>query len=324
MIKFRTMIPDAWKSGVSSTALGDRRITRVGKLLRRAKLDELPQLWNVLTGDMSLVGPRPQVEPDAALYTAEEQHLLDVRPGVTDLASLVFADEGEILAGSRDPDLLYNQSIRPWKSRLGLLYIERQSRTGDLKILLLTLLAAISRKKALAGVAEMLDSWDADPLLRRIALRRDPLLAWPPPGAEHVVSEYVSEYAAEYAGAAEASKEVLLKNRRVIAEVMQAVIAAAALAVSFLLRFDTTLAPTYQHMLFESLPLLVAVKIVVFRGFGLRDVAWREIGFSDLMRIAAANAAASGLAAVALRLAIGPGFPRPLYLLDFSCASRCR
>ncbi len=139
MLKFRTMIPDAWKSGVSSTAAGDRRITRVGKRLRRAKLDELPQLWNVLIGDMSLVGPRPQVEPDAALYTGRERRLLDVRPGVTDLASIVFADEAEILAGAADPDLAYNQIIRPWKSRLGLLYIERQSLVDDLRILGLTL-----------------------------------------------------------------------------------------------------------------------------------------------------------------------------------------
>jgi len=195
MIKFRTMLPDAWKSGVSSTALGDRRITGVGKLLRRAKLDELPQLWNVLIGDMSLVGPRPQVEPDAALYTIEEHRLFDVRPGVTDLASLVFADEGEILTGAADPDLLYNQRIRPWKSRLGLLYVERRTFAGDFKILFLTLLAAVSRKRALAAVAHMLDSWNADPLLRRMAFRREPMLAWPPPGAQHVVSEYLSEYA---------------------------------------------------------------------------------------------------------------------------------
>lgn len=194
MLKFRTMIPDAWKSGVSSTANGDRRITRVGKLLRRTKLDELPQLWNVLIGDMSLVGPRPQVDPDAALYTAEEQRLLDVRPGVTDLASLVFADEGEILAGAADPDLLYNQSIRPWKSRLGLLYLERRGLVVDLKILSLTILAPASRKKALAGVAQMLDSWDADPLLRRMAAREEPLLAWPPPGAHQIVSEYSAAY----------------------------------------------------------------------------------------------------------------------------------
>jgi lipopolysaccharide/colanic/teichoic acid biosynthesis glycosyltransferase len=200
MLKFRSMIPGASQSGVSSTACGDRRITPVGKLLRRAKLDELPQLWNVLRGEMSLVGPRPQVEPDAALYTVEERRLFEVRPGVTDLASIVFADEGEILrreilAGSSDPDLVYNQIIRPWKSRLGLLYIERQSLAGDFKILGLTLLGAISQEKALAGVARMLACWNADPLLRCMARRCEPLLAWPPPGADRVVEEYPAQAA---------------------------------------------------------------------------------------------------------------------------------
>jgi len=190
MLKLRTMVPDAWKSGVSSTACGDRRITRVGRILRRAKLDELPQLWNVLTGDMSLTGPRPQVEPDAALYTSEERRLLEVRPGITDLASIVFADEGEILAGSADPDLRYNQCIRPWKSRLGLLNIKRQSFAADLQILRLTFLAAVSRPLALAGVARLLESWNADPLLGRMASRGEPLLAWPPPGDDRIVSEY--------------------------------------------------------------------------------------------------------------------------------------
>jgi len=190
MLKFRTMRPDAWKSGVSSTAAGDHRITRVGKLLRFAKLDELPQLWNVLLGDMSLAGPRPQVEPDAALYTSEEHRLFAVRPGITDLASIVFADEGEILAGAAHPDLTYNQIIRPWKSRLGLLYIERKTLAGDLQILGLTLLGAISRQRALAGVARILDSWNADPLLCRMALRKETLLPWPPPGAERIAEEY--------------------------------------------------------------------------------------------------------------------------------------
>jgi lipopolysaccharide/colanic/teichoic acid biosynthesis glycosyltransferase len=201
MLKFRTMTPDAWKSGVSSTADGDRRITRVGRLLRRAKLDELPQLWNVLTGDMSLVGPRPQVEPDAALYTVEERRLFEVRPGVTDLASIVFADEGEILAGAADPDLRYNQIVRPWKSRLGLLYVERQTRAGDLQILGLTLVGAISRKSALAGVARLLASWNADPLLRRMAARGGPLLAWPPPGAGTIVDRYAAGHPAKAARA---------------------------------------------------------------------------------------------------------------------------
>jgi lipopolysaccharide/colanic/teichoic acid biosynthesis glycosyltransferase len=183
------MIPDAWKSGVSSTACGDRRITRMGKFLRRAKLDELPQLWNVLTGEMSLVGPRPQVESEASRYSAEERGLLNVRPGLTDLASIVFADEGDILADAADPDLSYNRIIRPWKSRLALLYLERQSLAADFQILWLTLLAGIAREKALDGVERMLSAWNADSLLRRMAGRREPLLAWPPPGTGRTVSE---------------------------------------------------------------------------------------------------------------------------------------
>jgi lipopolysaccharide/colanic/teichoic acid biosynthesis glycosyltransferase len=190
MAKFRSMVPHAWKTGVSSTAAGDRRITRVGSILRRGKLDELPQLWNVLKGEMSLVGPRPQVETDASLYTVEERRLFSVRPGITDLASIVFADEGEILAGSSDPDLLYNQIIRPWKSRLGLLYIDRRTVATDLFVIVLTLVSALSRRRALNGVAWLLARWNAEPLLARMAARKESLVAWPPPGAHTVVDRY--------------------------------------------------------------------------------------------------------------------------------------
>jgi lipopolysaccharide/colanic/teichoic acid biosynthesis glycosyltransferase len=181
MIKFRTMTPDAWKSGVNSTAAGDRRITRVGRWLRQAKLDELPQLWNVLTGDMSLVGPRPQVAAEVNLYTVEECRMLDVRPGITDLASIVFADEGQILAGAPDPDLLYNQIIRPWKSRLALACVDHGSSFVDARIIGLTLLSPLSRRHALRGVEKLLTTWNCDALLRRMAARNEPLQAWPPP-----------------------------------------------------------------------------------------------------------------------------------------------
>ncbi|MEQ1884619.1 MAG: sugar transferase [Bryobacteraceae bacterium] len=193
MLKFRSMRVDAWKTGVNSTAAGDSRITRIGAFLRRYKLDELPQLWNVLTGDMSFVGPRPQVRTDANLYTAEERRMLEARPGVTDLSSIVFSDEGDILAGSSDPDLLYNQIIRPWKSRLALLYLERRSFAVDLHILLLTATALVSRSRALAGVGRILEQWNADPLLRGMALRQEPLVAYPPPGATEVLSAYRKE-----------------------------------------------------------------------------------------------------------------------------------
>jgi lipopolysaccharide/colanic/teichoic acid biosynthesis glycosyltransferase len=190
MMKFRTMIPDAWKSGVNSTAAGDRRITRVGRWLRKGKLDELPQLWNVFTGDMSLVGPRPQVRADVGLYTREEARMLSARPGITDLASIVFSDEGEILAGSDDPDLLYNQIIRPWKSRLILLYLENQSFLGDLEIVWITALSLGSRPRALRSVGLLLDSLGADEKLRTMAAREQVLEPWPPPGASSIVDEY--------------------------------------------------------------------------------------------------------------------------------------
>ena len=96
-VKLRSMVVGADKTGVDSTSTEDKRITWIGHIIRRYKLDEFPQLWNVLKGDMSLVGPRPNVEREVTLYTEEERHLLDVRPGITDLASIVFSDEGKII-----------------------------------------------------------------------------------------------------------------------------------------------------------------------------------------------------------------------------------
>ena len=113
MLKLRSMIINADKSGVDSTASNDKRITGVGRFIRKYKLDELSQLWNVLLGDMSLVGPRPNVKRETDLYTKEEKILLTVRPGITDFSSIVFSDEGEILKNQVDPDIAYNQLIRP-------------------------------------------------------------------------------------------------------------------------------------------------------------------------------------------------------------------
>jgi lipopolysaccharide/colanic/teichoic acid biosynthesis glycosyltransferase len=141
MLKFRTMVLDAERRGASSTADDDPRITRTGRALRRFKLDELPQLWNVLAGEMSFVGPRPQVRWAVDLYTDAERALLDVRPGITDYASIRFRNEGEILRGSADPDRDYLEKIAPEKIRLGLLYVRTHSLLVDLRILLATAVA---------------------------------------------------------------------------------------------------------------------------------------------------------------------------------------
>ena len=164
MIKLRSMAVDAEARGGTSTARGDPRITPLGHRLRRWKIDELPQFWNVLIGEMSLVGPRPNTRRGGVdHYTSDEMMLLAIRPGITDLASIAFADEGDILAGAADPDALYDAVIRPWKSRLGLLYVARRSLWLDIRIVWLTAVAIVSRPAALDGLAGMLDQMGADP-----------------------------------------------------------------------------------------------------------------------------------------------------------------
>jgi len=138
MLKFRTMVPDAEARGPASTAADDERITPIGRVLRRVKLDELPQLVNVVKGDMSLVGPRPQVISVVNDYSDRERKLLAVRPGITDWASIRFRDEGEILKGSGDPDGDYMRLIHPEKVTLGLKYADSISFATDVGILLRT------------------------------------------------------------------------------------------------------------------------------------------------------------------------------------------
>lgn len=145
--KFRTMVVNAEKLGGPSTADDDQRITRIGKVLRKYKLDELPQLINVLTGDMSFVGPRPEVQQYVDLYTEEEKAILTVRPGITDWATLWNPDEGAVLAGSADPERMYLEQIRPQKIKLQLSYVRNQGFWTDLMIILRTLAAIVFRVK---------------------------------------------------------------------------------------------------------------------------------------------------------------------------------
>lgn len=143
IFKFRTMVVNAEKLGASSTSDDDERITNIGRFLRKYKLDELPQLINVLIGDMSLVGPRPQVKWAVDLYSEEEKAILSVRPGITDYASLVFSNEGEILKGSKNPDQDYLEKIHPIKTKLGLQYVQNRSLLEDVSIILKTIVRVI-------------------------------------------------------------------------------------------------------------------------------------------------------------------------------------
>lgn len=137
IFKFRSMVPDAEKKGGYSTATDDPRVTRVGRFLRKHKLDELPQFFNVLWGDMSLVGPRPQVLFYTNQYKGEERLILSVKPGITDLASLYFVDMDATL-GIGDVDARYQTEIEPVKNRLRLRYVKERSFFLDLRILVET------------------------------------------------------------------------------------------------------------------------------------------------------------------------------------------
>jgi lipopolysaccharide/colanic/teichoic acid biosynthesis glycosyltransferase len=187
MIKLRSMIKNADAQGIDSTGANDMRITPVGHFIRRYKLDELTQLWNVLKGDMSLVGPRPNVKRETDLYTTQEKKLLTVKPGITDFASIVFSDEGEILADKADPDIAYNQLIRPGKSKLGLFYIEHNNLLVDLLLIGFTALAIVSKQRSLKAVNALLKLLKAPEDLIVLATREKPLTPQPPPGATSIV-----------------------------------------------------------------------------------------------------------------------------------------
>jgi len=187
MFKIRTMIPNADCLNVDSTSVNDPHVTRVGGVIRAIKLDEILQFINVLAGSMCIVGPRPNVDREVALYTQKEQGLLTIRPGITDLSSIVFSDLGEILKNSRDPNLDYNQLVRPWKARLAMVYVDHGSIGMYLKIVWLTVVNIIDRKSALRGVVKVLERVNASEELISIAARKKQLKPHPPLGSGSIV-----------------------------------------------------------------------------------------------------------------------------------------
>lgn len=189
MIKFRSMIANADSNKVDSTSSSDERITSLGHFIRRFKIDEIPNLLNILTFKMSFVGPRPNVIREVSLYTDEEMKILNMRPGITDISSIIFADEGDILEGSLDPDVDYNQLIRPWKSRLAIFYVNNASFILDIKLMLLTLYNFINRKKTLKLISQILKDSGAESNLINISLREKKLVPTPPPGLSSIVTK---------------------------------------------------------------------------------------------------------------------------------------
>ncbi len=140
ILKFRTMKPESDKKGLLTVGAKDNRVTKVGYYLRKYKLDELPQLFNVFVGDMSFVGPRPEVRKYVDMYTDEQLKVLNVRPGITDYASIEYRNENELLAKSENPEKTYIEVIMPAKLKLNMLYIKKVGVLTDIKLILKTII----------------------------------------------------------------------------------------------------------------------------------------------------------------------------------------
>lgn len=189
--KFLKLRSISTRRGVRSDEIitaDDPRVTRLGHFIRASKFDELPQFWHVLRGEMSLVGPRANVASIVESFTEEEMQIISVKPGITDLASIVFMNLGKVLEGSTDPKLDYNRLVRPWKSRLALLYVRHQSFGLAVRSMALTVLAFFNHSRALEGVARITSRYKTDPRLARIVRREEELVPYPPPGSDQVVT----------------------------------------------------------------------------------------------------------------------------------------
>lgn len=143
VLKFRSMVKDADKKGLQITSADDPRITKIGKLLRKSKLDELPQLINVLKGDMSLVGPRPEVDKYVNIFKNDYREILKVRPGITDISSIIYRDEESVLRDKPDPEEYYKNILLPQKIQLAKEYFKYHSFLLDLKLILATIMKII-------------------------------------------------------------------------------------------------------------------------------------------------------------------------------------
>ncbi|MBI3697017.1 MAG: sugar transferase, partial [Acidobacteria bacterium] len=274
--KFRSMC--ARHSGPPLTAAGDERVTRLGRFLRATKLDELPQFWNVLRGDMSLVGPRPQVPEYVQLFRDRYEKILAVRPGITDLASVQFRNEEAVLAGGADPVGEYLSRVLPAKLDLADEYLRRRSLLLDLSILLRTLMVILAAYSGRPGLLASLEN--------RIL---------------------------HFAGILERFEGF----RRLLIRVVHIGLFALSGMAAFLLRFDFRIPPGERSHLLYVVLIWAPVKVMVFRLLRLDHGWWRFVSLADIGRIGAGNLIGSAIGAGLILWLVPPGVPRSIYFLDF-------
>lgn len=281
LLKFRTMVHDAQQQGGQLTIGDDARITRVGRVLRRFKLDELPQLFNILQGDMSVVGPRPEVSSYVEMFRDEYEDILRVRPGLTDLASLKYLDEQAILGASPDPEKEYVENILPDKLRLARLYVHHFSFLHDLLLIGETLLR-------LCGVEGM--------------LFRLP--------EEHAKSSPDSSRLAFV-------RKWVVTCRRPLIVLIHVVLVTMANYLAFWLKFDGSIPEGETALFLTTIPFLVGLRCLTFIPFRLYQGLWKYSGLWDLKNIIGAVTVSS--IAFFLLVAFGLGrtdYPASVMLID--------
>ncbi len=280
--KFRTMVEHAASNGKLLTIGQDKRITRVGRFLRQYKLDELPQLLNILQGDMSLVGPRPEVPRYVELFRSEYSKILAVRPGLTDLASLKYVDEAAILARSPNPEEEYKNTILPEKMRLAELYIHRSSFLFDLAIIVQTLLCLMKIPLVVCDIPE----FHAPPKKVRSTSRRT-------------------------------MRELVIKYRRPLVVGLDLLLIILANYLAFWLRFDGAIPRTEVDGFLSALPWLVVIRGVAFSLFRLHEGLWRYTSLWDFQRILIGVASSTVAFYGWVHLVMGyVAYPGSIYIID--------
>lgn len=248
--KFRTMVEDAETLGGPITIGQDSRVTKVGRILRRTKLDELPQLMNILIGDMSLVGPRPEVPHYVELFRADFTEILKARPGLTDLASLKYIDEAALLQGIDQPELMYRTTILPEKIRLAKLYVRRASLMLDVAIIAQTCLH----------------------------IMRIPVIVCELPELQYTVEPMSSTYGRHLTTR-------ILQWRRPLIVTLDIGLIVLANYLAFWLRFDGSISSDEYARFLTTMPWLVAIRGVAFAVFRLNEGLWRYLSIWDLKNI---------------------------------------
>jgi FlaA1/EpsC-like NDP-sugar epimerase/lipopolysaccharide/colanic/teichoic acid biosynthesis glycosyltransferase len=280
--KFRTMVQDAATKGSSITIGEDTRVTRVGRVLRKTKLDELPQLLNILIGDMSVVGPRPEVPRYVELFRSEFSEILSVRPGLTDLASLKYIDEATILRQAPHPEAEYRRTILPEKINLAKLYVRHASLMLDLAIIVQTSLR-------LFGI---------------------PLVVCELPGLQPAVDGTSFNYGKHL-------KARLLKWRRPLIVLLDIGLIILANYSAFWLRFDGAIPDVEQARILQTMPWLIAIRIAAFIVFRLNEGLWRYVSIWDLQNIVSGVITGTIIFYGAVRWGMAmPEYPRSVFIID--------